>query len=276
MKEYPDAINFIRETAGDNSSPLCEACIIGKSKRRPFVNISTNRYTSLEAVSTDTTGPILQQDIDGNKYFQLLADAGTRHMTDMAMKNKGAVPGAIIKALACLQVLCGRTAKRLHTDGARKQDTPEVRQFLSAQGTRHTKTAPSSSQSNSIFGQRFKSMFANARDAMLTAPHLLNTDRYWSLSALDSIIKANYMPFKRHGALQPSPHTAKQLHGCNNDILGGCNSFLPYGKAVFIVETRKIQNKLDNRAVRANYIRCLTKSAYQIFRRGTMKITTPA
>lgn len=189
------------------------------------------------------------------------------------MKNKAAASGAIIKALARLQVLCGRTAQRLHMDGAREQDTPDIRHFLSGQGILHTKTAPSSSQSNSIVERRFESVFENDRAAMLAAPHPLNTDSFWSLGALDSIDKANHMPFKRHGALQLSPHASMQLHGCNTDILCGPNSFLPYGQAGFVLDTRKIQIKLDNRTIRANYIRCLSKDSYQIFRRDTMKIS---
>lgn len=109
---------------------------------------------------------------------------------------------------------------------------------------------------------------------MLAAPHPLNTKSYWSLAALDSIDKANYMLLKRHGYLQPFPHTAMQLNGCNTDILGGTHAFLPCGQAGFIVDTLKLHKKLDNRAVRANYIRCLTKDTYQIFRRDKMKVST--
>lgn len=243
-------------------------------KKKPFVNLSNNRYTPLEAVSSDTKGPISQEDIDGNKYSQLLAYAGTGHLSGVAMKTKGGASDAIIKALTRLQVLCGRAAKRLHTDGAKEEDTANIKQLLLDQGTTQTHTAPGSSQSNVIVDRRFESVFANVRASILVAPPPLNSKGYWSIAALDSIDKTNYLPFKRDDLIQPSPYTAMQLHGCDADILGGPNLFLPYGQAGFIVNTAKFKKKLEDRAVPANYLRCLSKDTYQVFRRGKMNITT--
>ena len=148
----------------------CEACILGKAKRKPFLNMSNNRYEPLEAVSSDTTGPIAQSDIDGNRFLQLIADAGTGHLSGEAMKTKGGAANVIIKALARLQVLCGRTAKRLNADGAGEEDTAPVKDFLLKHGIAHSKTAPGSSQSNAIVERRFESVFANAMDALKAAP----------------------------------------------------------------------------------------------------------
>lgn len=62
-----------------------------------------------------------------------------------------------------------------------------------------------------------------------------------------------------------------QLHGRETEVLGGPNSFLPYGQPGFIVGTMKFKKKLQDRAVPAGYIRCLSKDTYQVYRRDKKK-----
>eukprot|EP00173_Palmaria_palmata_P000189 Plantae.Rhodophyta-Palmaria_palmata.ctg10909.p1 GENE.Plantae.Rhodophyta-Palmaria_palmata.ctg10909~~Plantae.Rhodophyta-Palmaria_palmata.ctg10909.p1 ORF type:complete len:318 (-),score=-12.26 Plantae.Rhodophyta-Palmaria_palmata.ctg10909:264-1187(-) len=181
QREYPDEIRHIRRNGADDGPASCDACIVGKSRRKPFVNLSHNRYAPLASVSSDTTGPLLQTEIDGNRYLQLLADAGTRHLSGVAMKTKSGASSAIIRALARLQVLCGKTAKRLHTKNADQQDTPDVVKFLDGQDTARTHTAPGSSPSNAIVERRFESIFAATWASLHAAPPPLNAVAYWSL-----------------------------------------------------------------------------------------------
>ena len=55
----------------------CDHCITGKVKRSEFKQLSPNRYAPLDAVSTDTAGPLSEADVCGNKYLQMQVDAGT-------------------------------------------------------------------------------------------------------------------------------------------------------------------------------------------------------
>lgn len=71
------------------------------------------------------------------------------------MQSKTEAVGAIIRSLARLRVLCGRTAKLLHTDNADEQDTADVTYFLRSQDTALTFTAPGSSPSNVNVERRF-------------------------------------------------------------------------------------------------------------------------
>lgn len=134
-------------------------------------------------------------------------------------------------------------AKLLHTDCARKQDTTDIKNFLKTQGTQHTITAPSFSQSNAIFERRFETTFADARAALLASPNLLNTNGYCSFAALDLINKTNFLAFKRNGILQPSTHTTMRLHGYDTDILGDQVNFMPESQAIFIINTAKFKKK---------------------------------
>eukprot|EP00173_Palmaria_palmata_P000729 Plantae.Rhodophyta-Palmaria_palmata.ctg13627.p1 GENE.Plantae.Rhodophyta-Palmaria_palmata.ctg13627~~Plantae.Rhodophyta-Palmaria_palmata.ctg13627.p1 ORF type:complete len:205 (+),score=2.44 Plantae.Rhodophyta-Palmaria_palmata.ctg13627:75-617(+) len=146
---------------------------------------------------------------------------GTGFMTSAAMKSKGGSSSAIITALARLQFLCGITAKRLHTDGCKEQDTSDIKKFLANQGTSHTKTALALSPSNAIVERRFEAIFGNARTSLLSVPPPLNQPVFWPIAALDSIDKSSHLPFIRDGILQTSPHTSMQLHVCNTDEIAG-------------------------------------------------------
>lgn len=155
------------------------------------------------------------------------------------MKSKGGAANETIKALSRLQVICGRTGQRSHTDGAREQNTKEVKDFLSKQGTEQTFTAPNSSSSNATVERRFERIFAAARTALNAAASPLNSKEYWSFAAPDAIDISNYMPFKRDGMIQPAPQTTMQLHVWKTEVLGGPNGFLPYRQTGFIVDTMK-------------------------------------
>eukprot|EP00173_Palmaria_palmata_P001670 Plantae.Rhodophyta-Palmaria_palmata.ctg1959.p1 GENE.Plantae.Rhodophyta-Palmaria_palmata.ctg1959~~Plantae.Rhodophyta-Palmaria_palmata.ctg1959.p1 ORF type:complete len:124 (-),score=1.12 Plantae.Rhodophyta-Palmaria_palmata.ctg1959:237-608(-) len=120
----------------------CTACIEGKAKRRSFRNTSGNRYAPLEAMSIDTTGPLSEEDVHGNRYLQLLCDAGTGFLMGEPMKHKSSASNVIVRALARLKLVCGKIVKRLYTDGAEEQNTAELKHFLDPQGTQRTRTAP--------------------------------------------------------------------------------------------------------------------------------------
>lgn len=92
QREYPDAIQFIHNFATDDDRLSCDACITDKAKRNPFVNITHNRYVPLEAVSPETTEPLAKEDLDGNKFLQLIYDAGSGYLSEVAMKKKEARP----------------------------------------------------------------------------------------------------------------------------------------------------------------------------------------
>lgn len=131
-KEYPDAIKYIWGHATDEDDVSCGACITGKARRNPFVNKSKIRYAPLEEVSLNTTGPISQADISENKNLQLLADAGSGYLSGITTKTNGGVSEAIFDALAKLQILCGQTAQRLHTDNADEQKSTSPSTSISA------------------------------------------------------------------------------------------------------------------------------------------------
>ena len=113
-----------------------------------------------------------------------------------------------------------------------------------------------------------------ARAALKAAPAPLNSNKFWSYAALNAIDKTKYLVMARNGIFTPSPHTEMQLHGHHIDDKDGRQSFLPFGQAGWIVNTAKHKKKLEDRATQANYLRCINKDKYQVFRRDTRSLTT--
>lgn len=61
------------------------------------------------------------------------------------MKQKGEAGEAIVRSMSKIQKLCERKTKSLHSDGAREQDTVQLRYFLTSNETIATHTAPNAS-----------------------------------------------------------------------------------------------------------------------------------
>lgn len=128
-------MDYIREHGTDAGPTSCEACVTGKACWQLFINTTNNRYDPLEALSTDTTGPLSAADIEGNKYLQLLADVGGGWTDGHSVRAKSGAPEAILWSLPRLQLLSALPIKRLQSDNASEQDTKAFRNFLGHQGT---------------------------------------------------------------------------------------------------------------------------------------------
>lgn len=109
----------------------------------------------MEAVSSDTTGPIAPSDVYGKHFIQVLVDACSG-WSDVQIMGKHSDAGTvIINSLAKIQRLCDAKAKRLYTDGSKEQYTKKLRDFLDGNGTSATHTAPNASASNAFSERKF-------------------------------------------------------------------------------------------------------------------------
>lgn len=110
---------------------------------------------ALDAIRTDTTGPINPHDKLGKNYLKLFVDAATGWATRHAMKNNSRAGVIIASMIKAIQTKAGTLVKILHSDNAKEQDTNSLRKFLHEEGIEHTKTAPHSSQHNGTVERRF-------------------------------------------------------------------------------------------------------------------------
>lgn len=244
-KEYPDAMVYMEELGNALHKTSCPPCSTGKATRAPFKQDHQNMYALLEALSTDTTEPIAPCDSDGNKFIELLVDACTGWTNVQVMKEKSGAAKEIMLSLSKIQMMCKAKAQILHTDGAKEQNTKELRTFLDDNGTKASHTDPKSSQSNALAERRFRQLMAAARTAMTAAPHM--PKKFWSHAVLDEAEKGNYMATAKNGKLEISPygHIERLCPGAKVPNPATLFSWGTKGKSVSALKFKK---KLEDRA----------------------------
>lgn len=209
------------------SHKSCPPCSDGKAIRAPFEQNEQNRYSLLEAVSSDTTGPIPLADTDGNKYIQIVVGACSGCSDVQIMKKTSGARDAIIRSLTKIQRNCDFKAKSLHTDGAKKQDTKKLKNFSDARGSATSHTAPNAIQSNAFAERRFRQLMAAARTAMAAASHM--PKNMWSYAVLYAADKGNYLATAKRGKLQAIPNANTSLKFPSAKIASP-SCYLPCGK----------------------------------------------
>lgn len=180
----------------------CSPCSQGKATRALFKQDQQNRYALLDAVSSDTTGPITPADAEGKKYVPILVDACSGWTDVQIMAKKSDAANTIMRPLAKIQRICQKKAKTPRTDGSTKQDSKKLRGFLDSNGTNATRTSPNASQSNAFDERGFRQLMAAARTAMAAAPHMPKS--IWSHAVLDAADKGNYLATAKECGIQPS------------------------------------------------------------------------
>lgn len=224
-KEYPLEMQHMEKLCVTQQQKSCPPCGKGKATRTPFKQKQKNIYALLEAVSSDTTGPITPTDADGKKFVQILVDACSGWTDVQITGNKSEAGNAIMRLLAKIQRTCEMNAKRLHTDGAKEQNTKNLQASLDNNGTAATHTAPNASQSNYFAERRLRQLMAAARTEMASAPHMPRN--FWSYAVLYAAYKGNYLATAKDGKLQPSPNAnIKALRP--NAKFSNPASFLPW------------------------------------------------
>lgn len=260
LTEYPEAMKMLA-AKHPNNNKACKPFITAKANRKPFPKQTANRYAVLEAVSNDTTGPLNPTDLHGNKYLQLLVDAGSAHLQGEAVKEKSEAPAAVHRMMSKLETLCKRKIQNLHTDGACEFSSKNFKILLSENGISSSTIPPHTSQMNAFVERRMLTVMNATRAALKAASMPL---RFWSYAALDAIDKSNFLPVFRDGKLMPSPHQTLQNNGLDISAVESPDSFLPFGQIVYAVNTLATKKKLASRATEARYLRRLPNHLYQV------------
>lgn len=102
-----------------------------------------------------------------------------------------------------IQTLCNKKAKMLHTDGVKEQNTKELRNYLTSNGTTPDYTASNASQSNAIAERRFRQLMAATRLELPTASNMPKS--LCSYATLYAAEKSNYLATTKDGIMKPSP-----------------------------------------------------------------------
>lgn len=178
--------------------------------------------------------------------LQLVVDATSGHTQVFPMRKKSETADMILKAISKLELADGGSVKKYHSYNAKKQRSKKLLAELESKGAVVTSTASNSLEQNGFFKTRFGTLFAATRAAILESglPKTL-----WSAAYLDAIEKANWIPVKQ---------TDGSYKSTNSKIPGketSTRAFLPFGKHGYVVNTTSRKKKLDDRALKARYLR---------------------
>lgn len=109
--EYPAAMQHMENLSVVHKHKSFPPCSQGKATRSPFKQLEQNRYALLEAVSSDTTGPITPVDSEGKKFVQIMVDACSGWTDFQTMAKKSEAANAIMRSLAKIQRICDMKTK---------------------------------------------------------------------------------------------------------------------------------------------------------------------
>lgn len=103
-KYYPEPADNLMKLPHIYHKGRCLPCIVETSARAPFQAATTQDPVTqpLDAISTDTSGPIIPKDPHGNRYLQLLVDSATDLMLGERLRHKSEATKAVGQRLKLL------------------------------------------------------------------------------------------------------------------------------------------------------------------------------
>ena len=166
-----------------------EACLLGKSKRKPLPKACKRPIRELcERVSFDTCGPMSIATHNGERYFITFSDHKSRFTATYLMQHKSEAFEKFKKFKCMIEKVSSRKIKTVFSDNATEYLTDEFQQFLSESNICFQSTVPYCSKQNGIAERghyrimdSVRSMLIHARlpkvfwgFAVLTATHIHN------------------------------------------------------------------------------------------------------
>lgn len=124
----------MREMTGSNQMDIvipeetklfCEACIFGKSSKKPFKKNQRRNYLSGEFLHSDVNGPMPFATYGGNKWFVTFIDDATGMTFIFFMKTKDEVFDKFKMVVKLIKTQLGREVKILRSDNGREYVSTE-------------------------------------------------------------------------------------------------------------------------------------------------------
>lgn len=247
----------------DHIEQICDGCLIGKQRRKPFPGTATFRAEQpLALLHADLCGPVTPPTPAGNRYFLLVVDDYSRYMWIVLLKSKDQALAAIhkVKKKAEKEVNC--ELKSLRTDRGGEFNSMHFNEYCDEHGIKHFLTAPYSPQQNGVVERRNQTVVSMARSLLksMSVPGI-----FWGEAVLRAVYILNRAPTK--SVKDRTPYEAwfnkkPKIHHLRT-----------FGCVAYVKITKPNQSKLDDRSQRAVLIgyKPLTK-AYRLFDPVTKKV----
>jgi transposase InsO family protein len=184
----------------DHIEQICDSCLAGKQRRRPFLAASNYRAKNLlDLVHADLCGPVTPETPGGNRLFLLAVDDKSRYMWLVLLSSKDQAADAIIHLQARAEAEAGRKLGTLRTDCGGEFTSRTFGEYCTMEGVQHHLTAPYTPQQNGVVERQNQTVPGMAR-SMLKAMRM--SDLFWG--RLCSWLSSSSTD-RRRGAWRGSP-----------------------------------------------------------------------
>ena len=127
---------------------LCEPCLEGKHRRKPFKESTSRSRAPLELVHSDVCGKMESRSLSGCEYMVTFIDDYTRYTWTYPIRRKSDVFGKFIEWKAMVEKSTGQKLKKLRTDNGGEYVSNEFEGYLKEEGVRHELTVPKNPEQN--------------------------------------------------------------------------------------------------------------------------------
>ena len=241
---------------------LCEACIIGKHHRRPFVTQTYQRASeALEIVHSDVCGPLNVESNGNNRYFITFIDDFTRKIWVYFLQKKSELFDHFKKFRLHVEKQSGNSIQVLHSDGGGEYTSKEFKDYCDEHGIHREVTFPYTPQHNGVAERKNRTILDMAR-SMLKTKKMPNS--FWAEAVACSVYILNRSPTKGVPKFTPAEAWSGHKPSVKHLKVFGAVTY-----AHLPAETRR---KLDDRAQKTIFIG-YKQGGYKLFNPVTKKVS---
>lgn len=172
----------------DNSSAVCEGCVLGKMSRFPFGLGHEKASTPGQRIHSDVCEPLQIATPGGNRFFVTLKDDYSGWCATRLLKNKSEVAGVIQDVVAYVKNQTGKEVKIIRSDNGGEYLNNLLKDWLAENGIHHERSTPYTPQQNEVAERMNRTIMEAARsmlhwkkvplelwgEAVMCATHVLN------------------------------------------------------------------------------------------------------
>ena len=176
-------------------SATCEACVLGKSTRRPLNRPSPSDQAKVasrvgERIHVDLCGPVQEHGVV-YQYVLVLVDDYSRWTEVHFLQSKGEAAGRVKEYIVKNKRQENWVTKRLRSDNGGEFVNSDLEEFILAEGIIHERTTPYTPQHNGVVERTNRSLFAKAR-CLLSGCNL--TSQFWTYAVQAACYLLNRLP----------------------------------------------------------------------------------
>jgi len=135
-------VNGLNLKASNDYDYVCTGCAHRKSYQKPMSGTSETKYSKIELVVMNLTGPISVPTWDGYVYALVVVEVSCQYPVGHLLKSKEKAGGAVKDVIAILEHQSGLKVKRLRSDNSSEFINSTINKFCQHNGIIHETTLP--------------------------------------------------------------------------------------------------------------------------------------